>query len=166
MTAYRELPDAGTPSAIALVGLKVIEPGQLIVGPFAAKTLGESGVDVIKMEPPERSSQRDGDSLRCRHLLRNDRSLWCEPKSRNKRFVAIDLITPKGQKIIRRFVVAGRIYTAADVDNTVLVPKIRGAERALKRAVDDVSGVMSIFETRNTSFVKKIHGFVAQTTFL
>jgi len=81
----------------ALQGIKVLELGQLIAGPFAGKTLGEFGADVIKVEPPG-----VGDPLRKWRMLRDGTSVWWEVQSRNKRSVCIDLRNPEGQAIVRR----------------------------------------------------------------
>lgn len=81
----------------ALQGLKVLELGQLIAGPFAAKTLADFGADVIKIEPPN-----GGDPLRKWRLLREGTSVWWEVQSRNKRSVCLDLRTPEGQDVVRR----------------------------------------------------------------
>jgi len=81
----------------ALQGLKVIELGQLIAGPFAAKTLADFGADVIKIEPPG-----GGDPLRKWRLLREGTSVWWEVSSRNKRSVCADLRQPEGQALVRR----------------------------------------------------------------
>ena len=80
----------------ALQGLKVLELGQLIAGPFAAKTLADFGADVIKIEPME-----GGDPLRTWRLLREGTSVWWEVQSRNKRSVALDLRTAEGQASVR-----------------------------------------------------------------
>jgi len=80
----------------ALQGLKVLELGQLIAGPFAAKTLADFGADVIKIEPVE-----GGDPLRTWRLLREGTSVWWEVQSRNKRSVALDLRTAEGQAAVR-----------------------------------------------------------------
>jgi crotonobetainyl-CoA:carnitine CoA-transferase CaiB-like acyl-CoA transferase len=81
----------------ALQGLKVIELGQLIAGPFAAKTLADFGADVIKIEPPG-----EGDPLRKWRLLREGTSVWWEVQSRNKRSVCLDLRSAEGQEVVRR----------------------------------------------------------------
>jgi formyl-CoA transferase len=60
--------------------------GQLIAGPFAAKTLADFGADVIKVEPPG-----TGDPLRQWRLLKDGTSVWWQVQSRNKRSVALDL---------------------------------------------------------------------------
>mgnify|MGYP001466249838 CR=1 FL=1 len=80
----------------ALHGVKVLELGQLIAGPFAGKTLADFGADVIKVEPAA-----GGDPLRQWRLLREGTSVWWEVQSRNKRSVALDLRTPEGQAAVR-----------------------------------------------------------------
>jgi len=77
----------------ALAGIKVLELGQLIAGPFAAKTLADFGADVIKVEP-----SGDGDPLRNWRMLRNGTSVWWEAQSRNKRSVCLDLRSAPGQQ--------------------------------------------------------------------
>lgn len=83
----------------ALEGIKVIELGQLIAGPFAAKTLADFGADVIKIEPPG-----DGDPLRKWRLLHNGTSVWWQVQSRNKKSVALDLRHEEGRAIVRRLI--------------------------------------------------------------
>ncbi len=80
-----------------LAGLKVVELGQLIAGPFAAKTLADFGADVIKIEPPG-----TGDPLRKWRLLKDGTSVWWQVQSRNKRSLALDLKQPEAQDIVRR----------------------------------------------------------------
>jgi crotonobetainyl-CoA:carnitine CoA-transferase CaiB-like acyl-CoA transferase len=80
----------------ALEGLKVLELGQLIAGPFAGKTLAEFGADVIKVEPAG-----VGDPLRKWRLLREGTSVWWEVQSRNKRSVCLDLRSAEGQEAVR-----------------------------------------------------------------
>jgi len=84
-------------AALPLAGLKVLELGQLIAGPFAAKTLAEFGADVIKIEAPG-----SGDPLRQWRLLKDGTSVWWQVQSRNKRSVALDLKDPAAQDIVRR----------------------------------------------------------------
>ena len=86
-------------TAAALKGLRVIEMGQLIAGPFAGKMLGEFGADVIKIEPPGA-----GDPLRNWRMLQDGTSLWWQVSSRNKRSVALDLRAKEGQAIARRLI--------------------------------------------------------------
>ena len=80
-----------------LTGLKVVEMGQLIAGPFAAKTLADFGADVVKIEPPG-----TGDALRNWRMLKDGTSVWWQVQSRNKRSVALDLKKPEAQQIVRQ----------------------------------------------------------------
>jgi len=79
-----------------LEGLKVVELGQLIAGPFAGKFFSEFGAEVIKVEPPE------GDPLRKWRKLHRGTSLWWYVQNRNKKSVTVDLRTPDGQEVVRR----------------------------------------------------------------
>src|SRR5256885_16437692 len=71
------------PTPGALNGVRVVEMGQLIAGPFCGKTLGEFGADVVKIEAPGA-----GDPLRNWRLIKNGTSVWWQVQSRNKRSVA------------------------------------------------------------------------------
>ena len=82
-----------------LANLKVIEMGQLIAGPFAAKTLADFGADVIKIEPPQ-----VGDALRKWRLLKDGTSVWWQVQSRNKRSLSLDLRQIEAQEIVRTLV--------------------------------------------------------------
>jgi len=79
-----------------LEGLKVIELGQLIAGPFAGKCFAEFGAEVIKVEPPE------GDPLRKWRKVHQGTSLWWYVQNRNKKSVTVDLRLPEGQEVVRR----------------------------------------------------------------
>ena len=83
----------------ALNGLKVVEMGQLIAGPFAGKTLGEFGAEVIKIEAPGA-----GDPLRNWRLIQDGTSVWWQVQSRNKRSIALDLRSPEGQAIAKKLI--------------------------------------------------------------
>ena len=108
----------------ALSGLKVLELGQLIAGPFAAKTLADFGAEVIKVEAPD-----TGDPLRKWRLLKDGTSVWWQVQSRNKRSLALDLRTPEGQGIVRQ------LATEADV----LIENFRpGAMEGWSLAPDDL----------------------------
>ena len=88
-----------------LAGLKVLELGQLIAGPFAAKTLADFGADVIKIEPPETGDplqNMGGDPLRRWRLLKDGTSVWWQVQSRNKRSLALDLKQAEAQDIVRK----------------------------------------------------------------
>jgi formyl-CoA transferase len=96
--------EAAAPAS-ALSGLKVLELGQLIAGPFAAKTLADFGAEVIKVEAPpdpQRPQAGGGDPLRQWRLLKDGTSLWWQVQSRNKRSLALDLRQPQAQDIVRR----------------------------------------------------------------
>ncbi|WP_332824332.1 CaiB/BaiF CoA transferase family protein [Ramlibacter sp.] len=83
----------------ALAGLRVVEMGQLIAGPFAGKTLGDFGADVVKIEPPGA-----GDPLRNWRMIQDGTSVWWQVQSRNKRSIALDLRSPEGQGIARKLI--------------------------------------------------------------
>jgi formyl-CoA transferase len=85
-----------------LAGLKVVEMGQLIAGPFAAKTLADFGADVIKIEPPARGNDLGGDPLRRWRLVKDGTSVWWQVQSRNKRSLALNLKDPAAQDVVRR----------------------------------------------------------------
>ena len=96
-----------------LVGLKVVELGQLIAGPFAAKTLADFGAEVIKIEPPGSGKGHElpasavrpgGDPLRQWRLLHNGTSVWWQVQSRNKKSVTLDLRQPEARDIVRRLI--------------------------------------------------------------
>ena len=80
-----------------LAGIRVLELGTLIAGPFVGKTLGDFGAEVIKIEPPG-----EGDPLRRWRRMRNGVSLWWQVQSRNKRSLTCDLRRAEGQEIVRR----------------------------------------------------------------
>jgi formyl-CoA transferase len=80
-----------------LSGIRVLELGSLIAGPFCAKTLADFGAEVIKIEPPG-----EGDALRKWRRMRNGTSLWWHVQARNKKSVTCDLRRPEGQEIVRR----------------------------------------------------------------
>jgi crotonobetainyl-CoA:carnitine CoA-transferase CaiB-like acyl-CoA transferase len=96
--------------SLPLSGLRVLELGQLIAGPFASKILAEFGADVIKIEPP-----KTGDPLRTWRLLHEGTSVWWAAHARNKRSVTLDLRQPEGQEVIRKL--------AADAD--ILIENFR-----------------------------------------
>ncbi|MFT0533565.1 CaiB/BaiF CoA transferase family protein [Castellaniella hirudinis] len=82
-----------------LAGIRVLEMGQLIAGPFATKILGEFGADVIKIEPPGQ-----GDPLRNWRLLHQGTSVWWQVQSRNKKSLTLDLRQAEIQAVVRRLV--------------------------------------------------------------
>jgi formyl-CoA transferase len=84
-------------TAQALQGMRVLELGSLIAGPYAAALLAQFGAEVIKIEPPG-----TGDPLRKWRRLRDGTSLWWYLQSRNKKSVALDLGSAAGQAAARR----------------------------------------------------------------
>src|ERR1700761_8509009 len=83
-----------------LAGVKVLELGTLIAGPFAARFLGEFGADVIKIEDP-----KGGDPLRKWRKLYPEAggtSLWWAVQARNKKSVTVNLKADEGKEIVRR----------------------------------------------------------------
>jgi formyl-CoA transferase len=80
-----------------LQGVKVIELGTLIAGPFCARILGEFGAEVIKIEPPG-----GGDPLRKWRKLHEGTSLWWYAQARNKKSVTLDLKHAEAQEIVRK----------------------------------------------------------------
>ena len=87
-----------------LAGIRVLELGALIAGPFCAKILAEFGADVVKLEPPGL-----GDPLRRWRYVEGGTSLWWHVQSRGKRSAAVDLRTSDGQ------VIARALATRADI---------------------------------------------------
>ncbi|WP_326536522.1 CaiB/BaiF CoA transferase family protein [Pseudorhodoferax sp.] len=88
-----------TDTPLALAGVRVVEMGQLIAGPFCGKTLAEFGADVVKIEAPG-----GGDPLRNWRMLRSGTSVWWQVQSRNKRSLALDLRQAEGQEIARKLI--------------------------------------------------------------
>src|SRR5690606_12055015 len=87
-----------------LAGLRVLELGQLIAGPFAGRMMADFGADVVKVEPPSRDGVDGGDPLRKWRKLHPDdasgTSLWWYVQARNKRSITVDLRTADGQRIV------------------------------------------------------------------
>src|SRR5262245_16708167 len=83
--------------ALPLQGVRVIELGSLIAGPFCARLLAEFGAEVIKIEPPG-----VGDPLRKWRKLHDGTSLWGFAQARNKKSVTLDLKHPEAQEIVRK----------------------------------------------------------------
>jgi crotonobetainyl-CoA:carnitine CoA-transferase CaiB-like acyl-CoA transferase len=84
----------------ALAGLKVLELGTLIAGPFAARLFGEFGADVIKIETPDGPDGKGGgDPIRTWRHLHEGNSLWWTVQARNKRSVALNMKDPAAREI-------------------------------------------------------------------
>ncbi len=86
----------------ALAGLKVVELGQLIAGPFAGKFFAEFGAEVIKIEPPPGEGSAGGDPLRSWRKLHQGTSLWWYVQNRGKKSVTADLRSEEGRDVVRR----------------------------------------------------------------
>ena len=81
----------------ALAGIKVLELGTLIAGPFCARMLGEFGADVIKVEAPD-----GGDPIRQWRILKDGTSLWWSVQSRNKKSITLNLKDARGRAIAKQ----------------------------------------------------------------
>jgi formyl-CoA transferase len=82
-----------------LAGIKVLELGSLVAGPYASALLAQFGAEVIKIEPPG-----EGDPLRQWRKVHKGTSLWWYSQSRNKKSVTLDLKSDAGREIIHRLV--------------------------------------------------------------
>ena len=82
-----------------LEGLRVIETGQLLAGPFAATILGYYGAEVIKVEPPD-----GGDPIRRWRVVKDGTSLWWYSLARNKKCITLDLRQDRGRELLRALV--------------------------------------------------------------
>ena len=87
----------------ALAGIRVIEMGQLIAGPFCGQLLGDMGAEVIKLEPPHVDGKGGGDPMR--GWGHGEAKLWWEIVSRNKKSVSCNLRISEGQEIVRKLIV-------------------------------------------------------------
>ena len=90
--------ESASSSGGVLAGVRVVELGQLLAGPFAGHLLADFGAEVIKVEQPGR-----GDPMReWGHHRYNDRALWWPSIARNKKSVSLNLRTPEGQAILKQ----------------------------------------------------------------
>ncbi len=80
-----------------LAGIKVLELGTLIAGPFCARLMAEFGAEVIKVESPD-----GGDPIRQWRVLKDGNSLWWTVQSRNKKSITLNMKDPRAQEIARR----------------------------------------------------------------
>ena len=143
--------DAATPAQPAartgpgpLAGLRVVELGSLIAGPFATRLMAEFGADVVKIESPAQGDDPGGDPLRTWRQLHAGTSLWWAAQARNKRCITANLKHPQGRGVVLRL--------AAQAD--VLVENLRpGALERLGLGWDEL-------RTINPSLVMvRISGF-------
>uniref|UniRef100_K3WG76 Uncharacterized protein n=1 Tax=Globisporangium ultimum (strain ATCC 200006 / CBS 805.95 / DAOM BR144) TaxID=431595 RepID=K3WG76_GLOUD len=96
--------DESAPRKLPLEGVRVIECGHLIAGPFAGTILSYFGADVIKIEPPTGDQVRD-----YRELDTTKTSLWWYSLGRNKRSVSLDIKSEKGRELIRELVTSSDV---------------------------------------------------------
>lgn len=87
-----------TQSRRPLDGIRVIEIGQLLAGPFAGSMLAYFGAEVIKIEPPE------GDPIRGWRVLENGTSHWWRSIGRNKKSITLDLKKAEAQAIAKKLI--------------------------------------------------------------
>lgn len=85
------------PAPRPLDGIRVLEVGQLLAGPFTGSMLGYFGAEIIKIETPG-----DGDAIRSWRILKDGTSLWWHSLARNKKSVTANLRTDEGRDIVRR----------------------------------------------------------------
>lgn len=97
MSEVKDVP--GSPPKKPLAGLKVVELGTLIAGPFCTRILAEFGAEVVKVESPD-----GGDPLRKWRKLYEGTSLWWYVQARNKQSVTANLKHPDGREFVRRLV--------------------------------------------------------------
>ena len=89
--------DSPTTDRRPLDGIRILEMGQLIAGPFTTSVLGYFGAEIIKIEPP-----KGGDPLRVWRVLDDEgTSYWWRAMARNKKSVTLDLRTEEGRKIAK-----------------------------------------------------------------
>ncbi len=91
-----------TTKSMPLDGLKVLEMGTLIAGPFCGRLLAEFGAEVIKIESPADTKSEGGDPLRKWRKLHEGTSLWWYAQARNKKSVTVNLREKEGQDIVRK----------------------------------------------------------------
>lgn len=82
-----------------LSGIRVIEVGQLLAGPFTGCMLGYFGAEVIKIEPP-----KGGDPIRGWRVLRDNTSLWWRSLARNKKCITLDLNSERGAGLAKQLI--------------------------------------------------------------
>ena len=88
-----------------LAGMRVIEVGQLLAGPFAGTILGYYGAEVIKVESPPA-----GDPIRGWREVKNGTALWWASLARNKKCVTLDLKSERGRELLRDLVATADVF--------------------------------------------------------
>ena len=85
-----------------LAGVRVVEMGQLIAGPFCGQLLGDMGAEIVKIEPPERPGRRGGDPMR--DWGQGTVPTWWRVIARNKQSIALDLGDAADQEVARKLI--------------------------------------------------------------
>ena len=131
--------DAGLPPS-ALQGLRVIEMGQLIAGPFAGKMLGEFGADVIKIEPPGA-----GDPLRNWRPIKDRTSVWWQVQSAGKVCTAKDIAEDPHYRA-RNMILRQSTRDGYELEVPGVVPKLLGTPGTVRSSApglgDDTDAVL------------------------
>ena len=111
-----------------LDGVKVLELGQLLAGPWAGTMLAYFGADVIKVEPP------GGDPIRSWRVVEDGTSLWWRSLARNKRSVVVDLRKEEGRALVRRLAAGSDVlienFRPGTMEKWGLGPDVLRAENA------------------------------------
>jgi succinyl-CoA---D-citramalate CoA-transferase len=103
----RGSPDRDRSGPGPLAGIRMVELGTLLAGPFAGRLLGDLGAEVIKVEPPGQP-----DPLRdWGHARYEGRSLWWPVQSRNKKCITLNLREPRGQELLLELVRVADVMT-------------------------------------------------------
>jgi crotonobetainyl-CoA:carnitine CoA-transferase CaiB-like acyl-CoA transferase len=97
-----------------LAGLRVLDLGTVVAGPFMATLLGDFGADVLKVELPNR-----GDMLRHLGPVRNGTSYWFAADARNKRSITLDLRQPAGRDLLLRLVAVSDVLIENFIPGTL-----------------------------------------------
>jgi formyl-CoA transferase len=103
----RTVPTLSSPGPGPLAGVRIIELGTLLAGPFAGRLLGDMGAEVIKVEAPGKPDpMREWGQARY-----NNRALWWPVQSRNKKCITLDLRTERGQQLMLELVSRSDVIT-------------------------------------------------------
>ena len=103
----RSVPALSDPGPGPLAGVRLIELGTLLAGPFSGRLLGDMGAEIIKVEAPDKP-----DPMReWGHARYNDRALWWPVQSRNKKCITLDLRSERGQELMLELVAHSDVVT-------------------------------------------------------
>ena len=108
------------PSSVGpLEGIKVLELGSFIAGPFAGQLLGDYGADVIKVEPPD-----GGDPMRTWGVTSDGHGLWWPTIGRNKRSVVADLHDEADRGLVRRIAAEADVAKTNNIGPDVVIEAV------------------------------------------